>query len=141
HQARDGRAGAAGLMRLGAIAALLAPLLLAATPTATVTSTPAPRAGATGPIVLLVVDGMINPATADYIRDGIATAEERSAEAVVIQLDTPGGLLDSTKLIVKDMLGAPVPVLVYVAPSGAGATSAGVFITMAANVAAMAPGT
>ena len=128
-------------MRLGAIAALLAPLLLAATPTATVTSTPAPRAGATGPIVLLVVDGMINPATADYIRDGIATAEERSAEAVVIQLDTPGGLLDSTKLIVKDMLGAPVPVLVYVAPSGAGATSAGVFITMAANVAAMAPGT
>ena len=58
----------------------------------------------------------------------------------MIQLDTPGGLLESTTTIVKDILGAPLPVIVYVAPSGAGATSAGVFITMAAHVAAMAPG-
>ena len=60
---------------------------------------------------------------------------------MIVQLDTPGGLLESTKIIVKDLLGAPVPVIVYVAPSGAGATSAGVFVTMAANIAAMAPGT
>ena len=60
---------------------------------------------------------------------------------MVIQLDTPGGLLESAKVIVKDRLGAAVPVVVYVAPSGGGATSAGVFVTMAANIAAMAPGT
>src|SRR5262249_49504931 len=63
------------------------------------------------------------------------------AQALIIELDTPGGLLDSTKSIVKALLGAPLPVIVYVAPSGAGATSAGVFVTMAANIAAMAPGT
>jgi membrane-bound serine protease (ClpP class) len=89
----------------------------------------------------LVVDGGINPAIADYIRDGIAAGETRDAAAVIIQLDTPGGLLESTKVIVKDMLGAPLPVIVYVAPSGAGATSAGVFVTLAANLAVMAPGT
>src|SRR5205814_10660846 len=92
-------------------------------------------------VLLLVVDGTINPATADYLRDGIAAGVERGAAAVVVQLDTPGGLLESTKVIVKELLGAPLPVLVYVAPSGAGAASAGVFVTMAANIAAMAPGT
>src|SRR5262249_59615422 len=61
--------------------------------------------------------------------------------ALVIQLDTPGRMLDSARQIVKDVLAAPVPVVVYVAPSGAGAGSAGVFITMAAHVAAMAPAT
>jgi membrane-bound serine protease (ClpP class) len=131
------------MRRAGAIAVLLAPLLLAAMRTATVPPTPAPpqATGAPGSVLLLVVDGGINPASADYIHDGIAEAEERGATAVIVQLDTPGGLLESTKLIVKDMLGAPVPVIVYVAPSGAGATSAGVFITMAANLAVMAPGT
>jgi len=131
------------MRRAGAIAVLLAPLLLAATRTATVTPTSAPpqATGAPGSVLLLVVDGGINPASADYIHDGIADAEARGATAVIVQLDTPGGLLESTKLIVKDMLGAPVPVIVYVAPSGAGATSAGVFITMAANLAVMAPGT
>lgn len=92
-------------------------------------------------VVLLVIDGGINPAVAEYIRDGIALAEEQDAQAVLIQLDTPGGLLESTKSIVKDILGAPVPVIVYVAPSGGGATSAGVFVTMAGHIAAMAPGT
>ncbi len=127
------------MRRLLALAVLFAPLLLAATPTPT--ATPAPTAAASGEVLLLVIDGMINLATADYIRQGIAAAEKDGAAAVVIQLDTPGGMLESTKLIVKDMLGAPVPVLVYVAPSGAGAASAGVFVTMAANIAAMAPGT
>jgi len=128
------------MRRRVALAALLAPLLLAAAPTPT--TTPAPAATpARGEVLLLVVDGMINLATADYLKAGITAAAEQGAAAVVVQLDTPGGLLESTKLIVKDLLGAPVPVIVYVAPSGAGAGSAGVFITMAANIAAMAPGT
>ena len=128
------------MRRVLALSLLAAPLLLGATPTPTTTPVAA-GTGAPGPVVLLVVDGMINPASADYIRGGIAAAAEQGAAAVVVQLDTPGGLLESTKVIVKDMLGTPVPVLVYVAPSGAGATSAGVFVTMAANIAAMAPGT
>jgi membrane-bound serine protease (ClpP class) len=87
------------------------------------------------------IDGTINPAVHDFIREGISRARARGARALVIQLDTPGGLLESTQSIVKDLLGAPVPVIVYVAPSGAGAASAGTFITLAAHVAAMAPGT
>jgi membrane-bound serine protease (ClpP class) len=89
----------------------------------------------------IVIDGSINPAVDDFIREGIGRAKSNGAQALIIQMDTPGGLLTSTRTIVKEMLGAPVPVFVYVAPSGAGAGSAGVFITMAAHVAAMAPGT
>jgi membrane-bound serine protease (ClpP class) len=97
---------------------------------------------AAGPHVdLIVVDGTINPAVDDFIRESIARAKASGARALLIQLDTPGGLLTSTRTIVKELLGAPVPVMVYVAPSGAGAGSAGVFITMAAHIAAMAPGT
>jgi len=87
------------------------------------------------------VDGSINPAVDDFIRESIARAREDGAKALVIQLDTPGGLLTSTRSIVKEILGAPVPVMIYVAPSGAGAGSAGVFITLSAHIAAMAPGT
>lgn len=89
----------------------------------------------------IVIDAGINPATADFIHESIATAARDGARALIIELDTPGGLLDSTKSIVKDLLGAPLPVIVYIAPSGAGAASAGVFVTMAAHIAAMAPGT
>jgi membrane-bound serine protease (ClpP class) len=89
----------------------------------------------------IVIDGTINPAVADFIHESITQAHADGAAALVIELDTPGGLLSSTKTIVKDILGAPLPVIVYVAPSGAGAGSAGVFITLAAHVAAMAPGT
>jgi membrane-bound serine protease (ClpP class) len=89
----------------------------------------------------IVIDATINPAVADFIHESLSTAVHNGARALVIQLDTPGGLLESTKVIVKDLLGSPVPVIVYVAPSGAGAASAGVFVTMAANIAAMAPGT
>ncbi len=89
----------------------------------------------------ITVNGSINPASADFIRESIHEAHAASAAALVIELDTPGGLLDSTKDIVKELLGSPLPVIVYVAPSGAGAASAGVFVTMAANIAAMAPGT
>jgi len=89
----------------------------------------------------IVIDGTINPAVADFVHEAIARAEADHAPALVIQLDTPGGLLPSMRAIVKDILAAPVPVIVYVAPSGAGAGSAGVFITLAAHIAAMAPGT
>jgi membrane-bound serine protease (ClpP class) len=92
-------------------------------------------------IARVVVDGMINPAVADFIDESITRAKAENAGALVIQLDTPGGMLSSTREIVKDVLAAPLPVVVFVAPSGAGAGSAGVFITMAAHVAAMAPGT
>jgi len=92
-------------------------------------------------IILIEIDGTINPATLDYIRTGIEHAEKNSAEALIILLDTPGGLLASTKEIVKLILNSPVPVVIYVSPSGATATSAGVFITLSANIAAMAEGT
>jgi len=90
---------------------------------------------------LISIDGTINPAVDDFIRESIGRAKASGAKALIIQLDTPGGLLNSTRTIVKEMLGAEVPLMVYVAPSGAGAGSAGVFITMAAHIAAMAPGT
>lgn len=92
-------------------------------------------------VVLIEINGTINPATLDYIRAGLEEAEIKSAQALFILLDTPGGLLSSTKEIVKLLLNSPIPIVVYVSPSGASATSAGVFITLAANIAAMAPGT
>jgi membrane-bound serine protease (ClpP class) len=101
----------------------------------------APQPGTGSHVNLMVIDGGINPAVNDYIRESIQRAHQGNARALIIQLDTPGGLLSSTRTIVKQMLGAPLPIIVYVAPSGAGAGSAGVFITMAANIAAMAPGT
>lgn len=97
---------------------------------------------AAGPHVdLITIDGTINPAVADFIHESVGRAKSNGARALIIQLDTPGGLVESTRLIVKEMLAAPVPILVYVAPSGARAGSAGVFITLAAHVAAMAPAT
>jgi membrane-bound serine protease (ClpP class) len=103
---------------------------------------PAKAAPHTPPWVeLITIDGSINPAVASYIDDSLASATTDGASALVIELDTPGGLLSSAERIVKTILAAPVPVIVYVAPSGASAASAGVFITEAAHVAAMAPGT
>jgi len=90
---------------------------------------------------LITIDGSINPAVDDFIRESLLTSRDDGAEALVIELDTPGGLLTSAKSIVKEILGAHVPVIVYVSPAGASATSAGVFVTMAAHIAAMAPGT
>ncbi|GAA0562809.1 nodulation protein NfeD [Chitinophaga japonensis] len=92
-------------------------------------------------MIVIKVDGSINPVSADYIHRGIQRAQEEKAECLLIQLNTPGGLLKSTRVIVSDLLEAPVPVIVYVAPGGAHAGSAGVFVTMAAHIAAMAPGT
>jgi len=94
-----------------------------------------------GPVVVIRVATSINPGVADFIAQTLATAHERDARVVVIELDTPGGLLASARRIVEDLLNTPVPVIVYVTPSGASAASAGMFITIAANLAAMAPGT
>ena len=92
-------------------------------------------------IDVLEVEGTINPVLVDYIKRGIDQAEENNAIACIIQLDTPGGLDTAMRDIVKDIVNAQVPVVVYVSPSGSRAASAGVFITMAAHVAAMAPNT
>ncbi|RMD81915.1 MAG: nodulation protein NfeD [Candidatus Dadabacteria bacterium] len=116
---------------------ILASLLLTACLVAAAVQTP----GASRVVWRIRVDGPINPAVADFISTSIERASASGASMLVVELDTPGGLLNSTKTIVKDILGAPIPVAVYVAPAGAGATSAGVFITLAAHVAAMAPGT
>jgi membrane-bound serine protease (ClpP class) len=122
---------------IGAVVFVFGWRLDAAPPAADLSAVPDGRAT----VHLIVIDGGINPATADFIHEALVAAEREGAAALIIQLDTPGGLLDSARAIVKDLLASPVPVIVYVAPSGAGATSAGVFITMAANIAAMAPGT
>jgi membrane-bound serine protease (ClpP class) len=90
---------------------------------------------------VLTVDDTINPVTARYIDRGIDEAEDANAVAVVIQLDTPGGLVDSMRDIVRDINASSVPVISYVWPPGGRAASAGTFITMAAHVAAMAPNT
>jgi membrane-bound serine protease (ClpP class) len=92
-------------------------------------------------VELITIHGSINPAVADYLQASLADAYGRGAAALVIEIDTPGGLLSSTQQIVRDILNAPLPVIVYVAPAGATAASAGTFITQAANVAVMAPGT
>src|SRR2546428_7272267 len=90
-------------------------------------------------VSLIKIDGAIGPATASYISRSIDEARAQNAQCLIIQLNTPGGLLDSTQTIVQSFLGSTVPVVVYVAPTGATATSAGCFITVAASVAAMAP--
>lgn len=92
-------------------------------------------------VVLLRVHDTIQPISEQYISRGIARAAATHADAVLIELDTPGGLLDSTREIVHDILTSPTPVIVYVAPSGSRAGSAGFFILEAADIAAMAPGT
>ncbi len=92
-------------------------------------------------VYIIKVADAISPGTADFIKTGIKTAEEKAATVIIIELDTPGGLAESMRLIVQNILGSKVPVVVFVSPSGARAASAGVMITMAADVAAMAPGT
>ncbi|MFC2019106.1 nodulation protein NfeD [Chloroflexota bacterium] len=96
---------------------------------------------ATPRVDVLTVKGAINPVLVDYISRGIEQAEDDGAVACIIQMDTPGGLDTAMRDIIQDMVNARVPVVVYVAPSGSRAASAGAFITIAAHVAAMAPNT
>lgn len=92
-------------------------------------------------VTLITYDGAITPACSDFIKLGIESAIENKSECLIIKLNTPGGLLKSTRVIVSDILESKIPVVVYVSPGGAQAASAGVFITMAAHIAAMSPGT
>jgi len=92
-------------------------------------------------VKVLRVDGTIVPAVADYLERGISQAEDENATVCIIELDTPGGLLDATEEIVQKIMNADVPVVVYVSPKSAWAASAGTFITLSANIAAMTPGT
>lgn len=91
-------------------------------------------------ILILQVDGVINPVVASYLRKGFEKAGKEKAGLIIIQLDTPGGLDKSMRLIIKDMLSSEIPVVVFVGPSGSRAASAGTFIAFAAHVAAMSPG-
>jgi len=92
-------------------------------------------------VISIKIDGSINPASANFVHNVIEKAAREKAECVIIHLNTPGGLLKSTRAIVSDILESPVPVIVYISPGGSQAGSAGVFITLAAHIAAMAPGT
>ncbi len=117
---------------LAAAAFLLAALLLPA---------PAPAADEAPRVALIPLEGVIDPEAADYVVRSIGAAEESGATAVVITLDTHGGLDSSMREIVEKMAASPLPVIAYVHPTGAHAASAGTFILMAADLAAMAPGT
>lgn len=102
---------------------------------------PLPAQAADGPVVLLEIEGVINPFTTRYLERGLRLAEQRGAQLVIITLDTPGGLETAMREMVQLLLDSPVPTAVFVAPGGARATSAGLFILLAADVAAMAPAT
>ena len=105
----------------------------------------APTATAPAPpvhtVMLIKIDDPITPMIAEFIIKSIDKAAKQNAEALIIEMDTPGGLVESTREIIKKMLAADVPTVVYVAPDGSRAASAGVFITLTANIAAMAPNT
>jgi len=119
----------AGLLRGAAAAALTLAAIVAV------------AGGARAQLNVATISGSINPASADYLIGAIEKSERENAAALLIELDTPGGLVSSTKDIIQAMLNSSVPIIVYVSPRGAWASSAGTFITVAAHVAAMAPGT
>lgn len=98
-------------------------------------------AAATSIVHLLRIEGTIGPIVADYLAEELAMAEDAGADLVILELDTPGGLDTAMRQMIRDMLASPVPVAVFVAPDGARAASAGVFLLMAAHLAAMAPAT
>src|SRR5258708_18428595 len=100
---------------------------------------PALASGESVPVI--TVDGTIGPATAGYVSRAVDEAALKNSQCLIIRLNTPGGLLDSMEKIVQKLLGSPIPVVVYVSPAGGTAASAGCFITLAADIAAMAPAT
>ncbi len=121
------------MLRILRISCLLGILILASVATV--------AQGATPTVAVVTAKGVINPVLADYIERGIEEAEESNAVVCIIQMDTPGGLDTAMRDIIQDIVNARIPVVVYVSPSGARAASAGVFITMAAHIAVMAPNT
>lgn len=102
---------------------------------------PCTVAAQNGQVMVLHLDDTIQPISADYLKRGIERAADTHAQAILVELNTPGGLLDSTRDMVRDILASPSPVIFYVAPAGSRAGSAGFFLMEAADIAAMAPGT
>ncbi|HYK16670.1 MAG TPA: nodulation protein NfeD, partial [Bryobacteraceae bacterium] len=92
-------------------------------------------------VITVPIGGVIHPITVDIVRDAIAQARSEHAELLLLELNTPGGLLDATREVIQELDASPVPVVTYVTPSGARAASAGFFILQAGDIAAMAPGT
>ncbi len=126
---------------LGLSVAPIATVLAAGTSTPVRAQLPAPAATTGTPIYVATATGVVDNVLAGYIEEAVKRAAADDAPALVIQLNTPGGSLDATQRIVSSLLESPVPVVVWVAPSGGRAASAGTFITLAANLAYMAPGT
>lgn len=106
-----------------------------------ISSFPGESALAAGPVYVISIKGSINPGTAIHFKSGIKEAVGGDASCLIVELDTPGGLVSSLRQMIQEMMGADLPVVVYVSPSGAQAASAGALFTIAADVAVMAPGT
>ena len=131
---------------LSAAVGLPSPMLAAdpspsPTPTPASTPSPAPAGDPTAPVYVLTATGVVDNVMAGYIEESVRRATEASSPAIIVTLNTPGGSLDATQRIVSSLLEAPLPTIVWVAPSGGRAASAGTFITLSANLAYMAPGT
>ena len=120
---------------------LLCNLMLLIVCAATLGRAQAPQPVAASEIVLISLNDVVHPVSAAYIKDGLNHAREIGARAVILRLDTPGGLVDSMREIVEAILSSPVPVITWVGPNGARSASAGFFILLAGDVAIMAPGT
>ncbi|PWK67628.1 nodulation protein NfeD [Aminobacter sp. AP02] len=126
-------------MKLARLALFVAALVAAAAFTAS--SSIGEDSGRTKVALTIVIDGAIGPASARQLKEGLATAAARNAEVVILEMNTPGGLVTSMREMIADILSSPIPVIGYVAPSGGHAASAGTYILYATHVAAMAPGT
>jgi membrane-bound serine protease (ClpP class) len=121
---------------------LVLSLLLLGRPVRPTSATPAPQTNDRAPsVIVLTFSGAVTPVLQSYLADGIRQAQSDNAVAVILRLDTPGGSVEVTKSIIQQILASPVPIIVYVAPAGARAGSAGTFLTLAAHLAVMAPGT
>src|SRR6478672_2149018 len=130
---RDNRKQRSGLMKLASIPRWLCGVLIGVLLGASVPSS--------AEVLKIVVNDAIHPITEEYIGRALTEAERSKDQALLIELNTPGGLLESTRNIIEKILASPVPVIIYVTPSGSRAASAGFFILESADVAAMAPGT
>lgn len=129
------------LSRLRLPISLLSILCLVLIGTAGVRAQVATTPVSSAPVVIIDIKSAIGVGTAEFVRDGLDLARQRDAQLVVLQIDTPGGLVTATRIIIQSILSSHIPVAVYVAPSGARAASAGTYMAYAAHFAAMAPGT